>query len=125
LWLILMDELASCCGLLCSECPAYLATQKNDDAERQNVAELWTKEYGRVFKKEDINCGGCMSNGPHFGYCDKCEIRACGVQKKVENCAFCPDYACERLSAFFANAPKAKENLDRVGRNNTHRTKKS
>jgi hypothetical protein len=30
----------SFCGLTCTECPAFLATQKDDDQEREKVAKL-------------------------------------------------------------------------------------
>ncbi|MBM3120461.1 MAG: DUF3795 domain-containing protein, partial [Chloroflexi bacterium] len=37
-----------------------------------------------------------------------CKIRKCGKQKQVENCAYCHEYACEKLTKFFAMAPDAK-----------------
>ena len=33
------------CGLDCSQCEAYLATQKNDDAERSRIAKAWSDQY--------------------------------------------------------------------------------
>jgi hypothetical protein len=36
------------------------------------------------------------------------------VEKKVKNCAYCNDYACEKLDKFFAMAPMAKANLEKV-----------
>jgi hypothetical protein len=48
----------SFCGLTCTECPAFLATQKDDDQERDKVAKLWSKEYHSDIKPEDINCAG-------------------------------------------------------------------
>jgi hypothetical protein len=43
-----------------------------------------------------------------------CEIRACAVAKKVENCAHCADYACEKLAKFLTMAVKAKPVLDAI-----------
>jgi len=110
-----MDKIIGVCGLTCSECPAYKATQSDDDAERKRVAEMWSKEYGAEIKPEDINCDGCtVLDGRNFGYCSKCEIRACGLGRKVQNCAHCSEYACEKLGKFFEMAPQAKETLDGI-----------
>ena len=38
-----MEKIIAYCGLICSECPAYIATQKDSDEERKKVAEKWSK----------------------------------------------------------------------------------
>lgn len=108
-----MDRMISYCGLVCTECPAYVATIRDDDEERQRVAELWSKQYGGDFGVSDINCDGCLSEGSRvFSYCNRCEIRKCGRERKVENCAHCDDYACEKLSEFLSKVPMARETLE-------------
>ena len=110
-----MERIIAYCGLTCSDCPTFMATNTDDDVERKRIAELWTKEYGHPFKAEDINCDGCLSTGKRvFNYCNICEIRKCGQQRKVENCAHCSDYKCEKLSKMHEQAPKAKSTLDEV-----------
>lgn len=110
-----MDEIIGICGLVCSECPAYKATQKDDDEERRRVAEMWTKEFGADIKQEDVNCDGCtVMDGRHFGYCSKCEIRKCGIERSVENCAHCAEYACEKIGKFGEVAPQAKTKLEEI-----------
>jgi len=110
-----MDGIVACCGITCSDCPAFNATRRDDDAERKKVADLWTKEYGRAFKIEDINCDGCLSRGSRvFNYCNMCEIRKCGQERNVSNCAYCSDYKCEKLAKLHEQAPKAKETLDKI-----------
>lgn len=110
-----MESIIAVCGLTCSECPAYKATQSDDDQERKRVAETWSKQYGTDLKPEDINCDGCTAlDGKHFGYCSQCEIRACGLGRNVANCAHCSDYACEKLGKFFDMVPQAKETLDAI-----------
>ena len=112
-----MEKVIACCGITCSDCPTYSATKMNDDAERKRVAELWTKEYGHAFKPEDINCDGCLTRGTRvFNYCNICEIRKCGQEKNVKNCAYCDGYKCEKLSKLHAQAPKAKETLEEIRR---------
>ena len=110
-----MDKMISVCGTVCSECPGFLATQKNDNTERKRIAELWSKLYNADIKPADINCDGCMSDGTRiFNYCNICEIRRCGMAKHVENCAYCDEYACEKLTDFFNMAPEAKTTLDEI-----------
>lgn len=110
-----MDKMIAFCGIVCTECPAFLATQKDDDNERRKVAELWSKEFKAEIKPEDINCDGCLSeDGKLFSHCKVCEIRKCGQERGVKNCAYCNDYACEKLSKFFDKAPEAKALLDEI-----------
>ena len=110
-----MDKMIAVCGTVCSECPGFLATQKDDDAKRKSIAEEWSKQYNATIKPEDINCDGCMSRGKRlFNYCNVCEIRKCGIGKHVENCAHCSEYPCGKLTEFFAFAPEAKTMLEEI-----------
>lgn len=112
-----MDKMVGYCGIVCSDCPVLVATQKNDDVERGRVAEIFTKQYGKDYRLEDINCDGCVSDSSCiFRYCNFCEIRKCGREKKVKNCGFCTEYPCERLSGLFAKYSVAKETLDGMRR---------
>jgi hypothetical protein len=120
-----MEQIVAYCGITCSDCPTFKATKLNDDNERKRVAELWTKEYGRPFKTEDINCNGCLTRtAPVFSYCNMCEIRKCGQERNVKNCAYCDDYKCEKLSKLHEQAPKAKETLDKTHRSIKQDTKR-
>jgi len=110
-----MNEMIAFCGLLCSECGAFLATRDDDNDKRAEVAKLWSKEFNKDFKPEDINCDGCLSEGGNlFNYCNVCEIRKCGREKGVMNCAYCDEYSCEKLEKFFQMVPDAKERLDEI-----------
>jgi hypothetical protein len=110
-----MEKIIAHCGITCSDCPAFIATKTNNDAERSRVAELWTKEYGHPFKPEDINCEGCQTKGQRvFNYTKICEIRKCGQERKIENCAYCVDYKCEKISNLHERAPKPRETLDEI-----------
>ena len=113
-----MEKMIAFCGLGCSGCPAYIATQKNDDEERKKVAEMWSKEFKAQLKPEDINCDGCIADSYRlFSHVKVCEIRKCGLEKKVKNCAYCDEYACEKLTEFFKMAPDAKTTLDEIRKN--------
>ena len=63
----------------------------------------------------DINCDGCKSDSKRLiNYCSICEIRKCAQEQGVENCAYCSDYACEKLTKFFAMVPHAKTSLEKI-----------
>jgi len=110
-----MDKMIAFCGITCTECPAFLATQKDDHKERMKVAELWSREYNAEIKPEDINCDGCLSeNGRLFSHCKVCEIRKCGQEIRVKNCAYCDGYPCEKLNKFFDMVPDARLTLEEV-----------
>jgi len=112
-----MEKVIGYCGIICSYCPVFMATQKNDDAERKRVAEIFTKQYGKEYVPEDINCDGCPNHSTRiFSYCNVCEIRKCGREKHIANCAHCADYQCEKLAKLFAEYSKAKNTLDEVRR---------
>ena len=110
-----MGKMIAYCGLVCSECPTFLATQANDDAKRKEVAELWSRLYGVPRKPQDMNCDGCLAEGGRlFGHCRTCEIRKCAREKKLANCAYCADYACKKLDPVFKSIPTAKKTLDEI-----------
>jgi hypothetical protein len=101
------------CGITCTECPAYIATQKNDDALRAETAKKWSEQFKSDIKPTDINCDGCQSESPRlFNYCSICAIRKCAREKKVETCAACPEYSCAKLDAFLAQVPEARQTLE-------------
>ena len=110
-----MSQMTAFCGLICSECGAFVATQNNDDKKRAEVAQLWSQQYNVEMKPADINCDGCTSDSDRLiGHCRVCEIRKCGKQKSVVNCAYCDEYACEKLEGFFKMVPDAKKHLDEI-----------
>ncbi|MGB5156800.1 DUF3795 domain-containing protein [Desulfobacterium sp. N47] len=49
-----MSQIIACCGLVCSDCPVFLATENDDDAARKNTAEYFSKKFGMDFKPEDV-----------------------------------------------------------------------
>jgi hypothetical protein len=110
-----MKNMIAFCGLDCAECPALLATKNNDDKKREETAKLWSKIYRADIKAKDIDCEGCVSgSGRLFGHCRVCEIRKCGLEKTVLNCAHCDKYVCDKLSEFFKLAPEAGQKLDEL-----------
>jgi hypothetical protein len=113
-----MDKIIAYCGLVCTDCPAYVATQANDYGALERVAAQWREEYNAPgLTVESVICDGCLTNGGrHCSHCSECQIRACGVERGVRNCAHCADYACEKLEGLFSFVPDARSVLDGVRR---------
>ncbi len=40
----------ACCGLNCSKCKAYLATQEDNDVKRAEVAKKWSVQYSEFIE---------------------------------------------------------------------------
>ncbi len=112
-----MERMVAFCGLICTDCPAYLATQADDDTARERVAAQWREEFNAPgITAESINCDGCLrTDGRLFGHCLECKIRACGQARGVENCGHCAEYAtCETLAEFLGYVPSARATLDAI-----------
>lgn len=110
-----MEKMTAFCGLVCTDCPAYIATQKDDNEARKKVVEKWSSEQFPL-KIEDINCDGCLAFGKRLiKFCDMCEVRACAIKKNVKTCAHCDEFSCEKLNKHFQMiGTEAKANLERI-----------
>jgi hypothetical protein len=110
-----MNQITAMCGLICSQCDAFIATLNDSDEKRAEVARLWSEQYNTEISPADINCLGCTSDSDClFNHCRVCEIRKCAKEKQIVNCGYCDDYACGKLEAFFQMVPDAKKQLDEV-----------
>ena len=105
------DQIIAYCGLNCSDCQAYIATQENDTEKLEALALEW-------YQVEDNStfclCDGCNVEGRKNAHCSDCAVRACAISHEVANCAHCPEYGCTTLIGFFQQIPVAKENLERI-----------
>ncbi len=111
-----MDTIIAYCGLVCTECAAYLATQADDWAALEQVAAQWAKEFDAPdITAESIVCDGCLTDmGRKCGHCYECDVRACAMARDVANCAHCDEYACQTLESFFGFVPSARATLEGV-----------
>jgi hypothetical protein len=110
-----MKQMVAHCGLVCTECDSYVATQKNDRPALEELARKAKADFGVDTTADGCMCDGCLpAAGRKISYCSTCEIRACAVAREAENCAHCAEYACDKLSAFFKMASKAKPVLDGI-----------
>jgi hypothetical protein len=111
-----MQQMIAYCGLICTDCPAYIATQADDRAALEQVAAQWRQEFNASdITVEGVICDGCLTDqGRKCNHCFECEIRACAMPRNVANCAHCAEYGCEKLVGFFSFVPDARTTLDRV-----------
>jgi len=107
------------CGLVCTDCPAYIATRDNDEDLLRRTAESWSAP-GREVRPDDIRCEGCLGSGHRMTtFCSACRVRHCAVGNGLENCGRCDDYACATLREHwrFINATdEARPVLDAIHR---------
>ncbi|MFX1499099.1 MAG: DUF3795 domain-containing protein [Promethearchaeota archaeon] len=108
-----MNEIIAYCGLTCSNCPAYIATQKNDNKALKELSKVWSSAE-MMFKPEELLCDGCIFNKRVFSWCEKCDIRNCAREKGLDNCAYCDNYPCETLNNVFEKDASAKNTLDEI-----------
>jgi len=109
-------KMVAFCGIVCDDCRALIATQRNDRELRKEVAKAWSTEK-ETLKPEDIVCDGCLATeGRLFKFCGVCELRRCGYEKRVENCAYCREFPCEKLTGFWKsfNLTEAKATLEGI-----------
>ena len=116
-------EMIAYCGLNCIKCPIYLATReknpKKQRREREQIVIAIKKYLGEEKRVEDItDCDGCKAQGGRlYSGCQECQIRKCASEKGLENCAYCSEYPCEKLSKFFVSEGEqggAKKRLDAI-----------
>ncbi len=110
-----MERIVAYCGLVCSECEAYVLTQANDRVGLEQLAAKWRVEFNAPdMTVKDVTCDGCLATERLGSYCSMCEIRACGMERGVVNCAHCAEYGCEKLDKFLSMAPPARETLEAI-----------
>jgi hypothetical protein len=108
-----MSKIIAYCGLVCSDCPAYIATQACDREALEKIVVQWREEYNAPdITLEGVMCDGCLTGSRKCAHCGECGIRACGLERGVPNCAACGEYPCAKLEAFFKLAPHARTTLD-------------
>ena len=82
------------CGLVCTECPAFIATQENDLDRLKAQALEW---YGKEDEATFCLCDGCTTDGRKNNFCQECRVHLCAKKRGVINCAYCDDFGCETL----------------------------
>ena len=104
----------SYCGINCSECEVFIATNMNDNEKRGKLAEAYSTEKCK-FTKEDIRCMGCHSKLTRKSkMCSNCEIRNCAKKKKIFTCAECRNYPCDLIEKYVSKESENRRILDKL-----------
>jgi hypothetical protein len=114
---VMAERMIAVCGLDCATCDGYLATQAEDEAWKERVAAKWAKDYDSPnIDAAYVTCDGCLAfEGRLGGHCFECEVRACGVERHLPNCAHCAEYdSCQKIASFIEWVPQVKPTLDEI-----------
>jgi hypothetical protein len=111
-----MDKMIAYCGLVCTDCEAYMATQANDMDALERMAARAREQFNEPgITVASAMCDGCLAKSDRLcGYCYECQVRACGRERGVANCAYCADYGCDKLQTFWGMAAQARNILDGI-----------
>jgi len=103
------------CGLMCTDCDAYKATEAEDMEALERMAKEASEQFGMEMTVADAMCDGCLSTtGRQIGYCHECAIRLCAAPKHVKNCAHCAEFACDKVEAFSKPGSAHRKTLDDI-----------
>lgn len=105
-------EILTRCGYRCDLCLAYQPNVKKND-RRKVLSDGWYNLYGFRIEPEDIICDGCIScKNPRL--IDKdCPVRPCVIEKKIDNCASCADFICDKLKQRIVGRRDIENKLNR------------
>jgi len=88
----------SACGVLCSECPAFIARAESAEYKR-TLADAWQRIYGLSVDPQTLHCGGCLGPDDQLFYMScQCKARRCCVDHTFATCAQCSREFCPELS---------------------------
>jgi hypothetical protein len=111
-----MTKTVSACGVLCSDCPAYLGAAKGTAHQERTVA-AWRRIYGLQESIKNISCGGCLGPDDQLFHTSlACKARRCCQSKGFATCAECPVEFCtdlEEAQSVWDGVPDLAKNLSR------------
>jgi len=111
-----MNPMMSACGVMCSDCPAYLGAAKGVAHQERTVA-AWRRIYGLNETSENISCGGCLGPDDQLFHTSRtCKARRCCRSKAFSSCAECAVESCpdlEKAQSVWDEVPHLAEALSR------------
>jgi hypothetical protein len=103
--------LAGYCGIHCENCPVYRLYRDGSEPEKFQLA------FTTRCSIDQLRCEGCRT-GERFVMSKFCMFRRCAKGRGLEACAFCADYPCETLTAYYeedtSSRKDALENSRRI-----------
>lgn len=108
------EKILAYCGILCNECPIYIATQNNDQKAKEELAVQCSNDRCK-FEPEDMYCLGCFKvDVQKSKMCSHCEIRACAVQKDIVNCGECDQFPCATVEKLIPADSEGRARLNQI-----------
>lgn len=108
-----MDSVVlSKCGYRCDLCLAYGPNIEKED-RRQELSDGWFSIFGFRIEPESIWCDGCVSSESPELIDKNCPVRPCVIGKNLENCAFCPEFVCDKHKLRSVDRVDLEQHLNR------------
>ena len=86
-----MKKIIAPCGYRCDLCPVFY--KKIDHIDKQKLSDGYFKYFNSQISPEEIkSCKGCIDEGEK-----DCPVRSCVFDKRIDNCAQCPAFGCDKL----------------------------
>ncbi len=104
-------EILSRCGFRCDLCAAYNPNIKSFE-DKKRVSAKWQQYFGFYLEPEKIGCDGCIGNSPTLDA--NCPVRPCLNERQLENCAYCPDFDCEKIKPRMDALVDWQDKLDEI-----------
>ena len=92
-----MEPKLSLCGFRCDLCLAYKPNIEAHPENRQILSDGWHEYFGFRLPPEAIYCEGCSAESGKTLDRD-CPVHPCVIERKLENCAACESYICDKLT---------------------------
>lgn len=109
-----MGKIIAFCGLICWECPVYIATKTDNEESKEKLAKEYSTDSFK-FEKDDMTCTGCHSTeGVNEKMCVECPMRKCGMEKKITHCTECNEYPCQHIVGYVPAGSENRRTLNRL-----------
>ncbi len=106
------DLMFAVCGLDCSVCDIYKATEDKSIAKR--IANYFDEKRGEKIPLEKIACAGCRGDRDRHWSPDCWILKCCADEKGLERCNLCDDFPCEKLVDWSRTHQGYKKALERL-----------
>jgi hypothetical protein len=61
------------------------------------MVDGWRRIFGHQhYTADNVQCDGCRSTGRLAD--QECKARPCAIERGVQNCAYCEDFVCDKVS---------------------------
>lgn len=99
------------CGYCCDICRAFAGNIRKKD-ERAALSGYWKDYFGLDIPVDEMHCDGCRCKKADAHLLDdSCPVRACVLDKKLNDCSECASYPCD---TFLTRKGYSHEEVDAI-----------